>query len=156
MGFLHGNQDISYLYNHQNIKWHQLGDFKHFVYAMINVDTEKKIVDAILKFTPNEKIFLHRHLAQTNTLVLQGEHRFYEPNGTLKEVRLAGTYTATPADPDPHSEGGGNEGAIVLYSIRADQKEIFEILDEALNVVAILTLQDFLDVFNEQRQLIAA
>jgi hypothetical protein len=35
-------------------------------------------VDFLVKFAPNQKIFLHRHLAPTTTLVVQGEHRMYE------------------------------------------------------------------------------
>jgi len=51
----------------------------HFVFAMFDVDEPRQIVDFILKFAPNQQIFLHRHLALTNTLVVQGEHRLYEP-----------------------------------------------------------------------------
>ena len=152
MGFLNGRQDVSYFYNSKNMQWHQLGDFEHFVFAMINVDSDKKIVDAILKYEPNKKIFIHSHLAQTNTLVLQGEHRLYEPDGALKEVRPTGTYTASAADPNPHSEGGGSDGAIVLYSIRAEHNNLFEIFDESMNVVGTLGLEDFATVLSEQRQ----
>ena len=74
-------ETTSYNFDDRNIRWHELGDFDHFVFAMLDVDVPKKLVDLILKFEPNEKIFLHRHLALTNTLVVQGEHRMYEPNG---------------------------------------------------------------------------
>jgi len=75
----------SYPFDDRNIHWYKLGDFEHFVFAMLDVDEPKKIVDLILKFEPNKQIFLHRHLALTNTLVVQGEHRLYEPDGALKE-----------------------------------------------------------------------
>jgi hypothetical protein len=39
---------------------------------MFDVDKQKKVIDFILKFDPNQRIFLHRHLALTNTLVIQG------------------------------------------------------------------------------------
>jgi len=66
---------MSYAFDDRNIRWYTLGDFEHFVFAMLDVDVSQKIVDFILKFPPNQQIFLHRHLALTNTLVVQGEHR---------------------------------------------------------------------------------
>jgi hypothetical protein len=139
-------------FDDRNIRWYKLGDFEHFVYAMLEVDPERKIIDAVLKFEPNEKIFLHRHLALTNTMVLQGEHRIYEPDGTLKEIRPVGSYTSSPASPDAHREGGGSEGAVVFYSIRFDDETIFEILDDAQNAVGTLSLQDFMAVHQQQKE----
>ena len=83
-----------------NIRWFKLGDFEHFVFAMLGIDEPNEVIDLILKFDANQQIFLHRHLAVTNTLVLQGEHRLYEPDGMLKEIRSAGTYTSSPPSPD--------------------------------------------------------
>ena len=60
----------------------------------MNVDDEAKIVDVLFKFAANEKILLHRHTSHFNTFVVQGEHRIYEPDGTLKETRPVGTYKA--------------------------------------------------------------
>jgi quercetin dioxygenase-like cupin family protein len=105
----------SYVFDDRHIRWYELGDFKHFVFAMLDVDVSQKIVDFVLKFPPTQKIFLHRHLALTNTLVVQGEHRLYEPNGQLKEIRLVGSYTSSPPG-DPHQEGAGEEGGVVFYS----------------------------------------
>ena len=143
-----------YAFDDRNIHWQTLGDFEHFLFTVLDVDEEKKLVDALVKYEPNEKIFLHRHLAQTNTLVVQGEHRFYESDGSLREARPAGTYTITAADTTPHSEGGGADGAVVLYSLRAEQDCLFEILDEGLNVVGTLSLQDFLDANQAQKQMV--
>jgi hypothetical protein len=109
-----------------------------------------KIVDFILKFPPNKQIFLHRHLALTNTLVVQGEHRLYEPNGALKEVRAVGTYTSTPPG-EPHREGAGDEGGVVFYSVRGKDGVLFEVLDDELKVVGTLSLDDFVSAFKEQK-----
>lgn len=141
----------AYGFDDRNINWYKLGDFEHFVYAMLDIDEDKLIVDAILKFEHDEQIFLHRHMAETNTLVIQGEHRLYDPDGKLKEVRPVGTYTSSPPDPDPHREGGGAEGAVVVYNIRSNQETIFEILDDELNVVGTLGMQDFIAVYKEQK-----
>jgi hypothetical protein len=128
-----------------------LADFEHFVFAMFNVDVSRQIVDFILKFPPNQQIFLHRHLALTNTLVVQGEHRLYEPSGVLKEVRQVGTYTSTPPG-EPHREGAGDEGGVVFYSVRGKDGVLFEVLDNNLNVVGTLSMDDFVAALNEQKQ----
>ena len=141
----------SYAFDDRNIRWYTLGDFEHFVFAMLDVDASQKIVDFILKFPPNQQIFLHRHLALTNTLVVQGEHRMYEPDGTLKEVRPVGSYTSTPPG-EPHREGAGDEGGVVFYSVRGKDGALFEVLDDNLNVIGTLGLDDFVGAFNEQKQ----
>lgn len=141
----------SYVFDDRYIRWYELGDFKHFVFAMLEVDVPRKIVDFVLKFPPNQKIFLHRHLALTNTLVIQGEHRLYEPNGTLKEIRPVGSYTSSPPG-DPHQEGAGDGGGVVFYSVRGKDGTLFEVLDDNLNVIGALGLEDFLTAFKEQKQ----
>src|SRR5229473_2085831 len=122
----------------RNIRWQKFGDFEHFVFAMFDVDKQNKVIDFILKFDPKQRIFLHRHLALTNTLVIQGEHRLYEPDGALKEVRPVGSYTSS-APGDPHREGAGDD-------------VLFEVLDDSLRVVGTLGRQDFIDAFEEQRR----
>jgi 2,4'-dihydroxyacetophenone dioxygenase len=144
-------ETMSYAFDDRNIRWYELGEFKHFVLAMLDVDEKRKLVDLILKFEPNQQIFLHRHLALTNTLVVQGEHRLYEPNGVLKEIRPVGSYTSSPPG-EPHREGGGAEGAVVFYSIRGEHNTFFEVLDDDLKVIGTLVLQNFIDVFNEQKK----
>ena len=118
--------------------------------SIFSVDEEKNIADFIVKFEPNKQIFLHRHLALTNTLVVQGEHRLYEPNGALKEVRPVGSYTSTPPG-EPHREGAGDEGGVVFYSVRGKDGPLFEVLDEDLHVVGTLSMEDFLGAFTEQK-----
>ena len=143
-------ETTAYVFDDRNLRWYELGDLKHFVFAMLDVDVPQKIVDFILKFPPNQQIFLHRHLALTNTLVVQGEHRLYEPNGALKEVRHVGSYTSSPPG-DPHREGAGDEGGVVFYSVRGKEGILFEFLDEDLHVVGTLSLQDYINVFKAQK-----
>jgi hypothetical protein len=137
-------------FDDRHIRWHKMGDFEHFEIAMLDVDVSQKIVDFLIKFAPNQQIFLHRHTALTNTLVVQGEHRLYEPNGVLKEVRPVGSYTSSPPS-EPHREGGGEEGGIVFYSIRGEEDTLFEVLDDTLNIVGTLSTQDFINALKEQR-----
>jgi quercetin dioxygenase-like cupin family protein len=141
---------MSYAFDDRNIRWYTLGDFEHFVFAMLDVDVSQNIVDFILKFPPNQQIFLHRHLALTNTLVVQGEHRMYEPNGALKEVRPVGSYTSTPPG-EPHREGAGDEGGVVFYSVRGKDGVLFEVLDDDLHVVGTLSMEDFIGAWKEQQ-----
>jgi quercetin dioxygenase-like cupin family protein len=144
------NATTPYTFDDRNIRWYKLGDFEHFVFAMLDVDQSRQIVDFILKFTPNERIFLHRHLALTNTMVVQGEHRLYEPGGALKEVRPVGSYTSTPPG-EPHREGAGDQEAVVFYSVRGKDGVLFEVLDDNLNVTGTLTMEDFAAALKEQK-----
>lgn len=138
-----------YNFDDRNIRWSKLGDFQHFVYAMLGVDVPLQIVDFLIKYDPNQQIFLHRHLALTNTFVVQGEHRLYEPSGTLKEIRSVGSYT-TSLPGDAHREGGGNEEAVVFYSVRGKDGILFEVLDDNLNVIATLSMEDFIGLYKAQ------
>ncbi len=142
----------AYAFDDRNIRWHKFGDFEGFVFSMYDVDDEKNLVDFILKFEPNSRIFLHRHMAHTNTLVVQGEHLIYEPDGkAVKEVRLTGSYTSSPPG-DAHREGGGTEDAVVFYSVRGENDRLFDVLDDDLNVTSSLFTKDFSDALEEQRE----
>ena len=90
-----------------------------------------------------------RHLTQHSWV--QGEHRLYEPNGEIKEIRAVGSYTVSPASEDPHREGGGDEGAIVLFSIRESDGILYEILDDEANLVGTVSMQDLIDLQNKEK-----
>ena len=139
-----------YTFDDRKMQWYKLGDFEHFVFAMLDVDIKNLLVDFILKFPPHEQIFLHRHLALTNTLVVQGEHRLYEPDGSLKEIRPVGSYTSSPPG-DPHREGAGEGGGVVFYSVRGKDGVLFEVLDDNLNVIGTLSMEDFVGADKEQK-----
>ena len=143
-------ETLLYTFDDRNMRWYKLGYFEHFVFAMLDVDIENLLVDFILKFPPHEQIFLHRHLALTNTLVVQGEHRLYEPDGSLKEIRPVGSYTSSPPG-GPHREGAGDGGGVVFYSVRGKDGVLFEGLDEDLNVNVTLSMEDFVSAYKEQK-----
>jgi len=66
----------------------------------------------------------------------------YEPDGSIRERRPAGHYYRGRTH-DAHSEGGGSEGAVVLYSMRCDgAHEVLEIMDDDQRVLATLTMDD--------------
>jgi quercetin dioxygenase-like cupin family protein len=145
-------------FDDRHIRWYRLGEFgaqfkpfdEHFMLTMLDVDESQKLVDFLLKFPPNQRIFLHRHLALTNTLVVQGEHRLYEPDGALKEVRRVGSYTSSPPG-EPHREGAGDAGSVVLFSVRGKEGTLFEFLDDDLHVVGTISLQDCINAFEIQK-----
>src|SRR5258705_8568000 len=145
------SQTTSYRFDDRNIQWRELGDFKHMMASIFFVDEEKNIVDFIIKFDPNEKLLLHRHLAATNTFVVEGEHRIYEPDGQLREVRPVGQYIFSTGG-DAHNEGGGPNVGVVYYPVRGTTDALFDVLDADLNIVATLRISDFKAAFDAQKQ----
>ncbi len=138
----------THTFDDSNIDWQRLGDFEHLHYSILDVDSENKIADVLFKFAANEKILLHRHLGHNNTLVIQGEHRLYEPDGTLKEVRPVGSMTSSPPSKDPHREGGGDQDVVIAFNMRGKDGVLYEVLDDDLNVVGTITFQDLEDLHN--------
>ncbi len=141
----------SYDFDNSNVQWHSFGDFDHFVYSILNIDEKNLIFDLLFKFDANKQIFLHRHKALNTSFVVQGEHRLFEPNGDIKEIRSVGSYTSSPASENPHREGGGNEAAVVLFSIRESSGILYEILDDEENLVATLSMQDLINLHNLEK-----
>jgi hypothetical protein len=143
-------ETTSYAFDDRNIRWRKLEGFEHFELAVFDVDEKRKLVDLLVKFAANRQILLHRHVSLTNTWVVQGEHRLYEPDGVLKEVRPVGRYTSSPPGA-PHREGGGAEGAVVFYSFRGEDGVFLEWLDNDLKVVATTGMKDYVSLFKEQK-----
>lgn len=138
-------------FDESNITWHTLDGIENLQYHVYAVDEAMKIVDVMFKFAANKKTILHRHHAAYTTLVIQGELRLYRANGELTEVRPVGSYVAKGLGGEPHTEGGGDEDAIVFFSNRGQNGVIYEILDPDLNTVATLGLQDFKALLQAQQ-----
>jgi quercetin dioxygenase-like cupin family protein len=145
------SQTPSYRFDDRNMQWRELGDFKHFVVFIFSVDEQKNIADFIIKFEPSERIFLHRHLALTNTFVVDGEHIIYEAGGKVREVRPVGRFTSSPAG-DAHREGGGAHGCVLHYSVRGETDALFDVLDDDFKILATLRTSDFKAAFDAQKQ----
>ena len=142
----------NYDFDDQNIPWQRFEEFDHLHYFIFDIDRERKVVDVLFKFDANEQIVLHRHKVLNHTFVIKGEHRLYEPNGEVKEVRPVGRYTVSPASDDPHREGGGDEDVVVFFSIRGSDGVLYEILDDDQNLVGTLSLEDFAGLHEAQPQ----
>lgn len=135
----------AHTFDDSNITWNRLGDFEHLHYSILAIDEKNHIADVLFRFAANEKIVLHRHKAHNNTFVVQGEHRLYKPDGTLKEVRPVGSMTSSPPDTEPHREGGGDQDVIIAFSIRGDGV-LYELLDDDQNQIGTISFQDLIDL----------
>jgi hypothetical protein len=138
------------IFGNADIQWQALDGIDHLLYSILNIDRQNRIIDVIFKLAARREIVLHRHKALNHTLVIQGEHRLYEADGRLKEIRPVGSFTSTPPSEEPHREGGGDEDAIVFFSIRGSDGVLYEILDGDLNVISSLAMQDFIDLYRAQ------
>lgn len=138
-------------FDESGIRWCKLGDFEHLLYSILDINEELKIIDVLFKFSAHQQIVLHRHKVHNNTFVLQGEHRLYEADGRLKEIRPTGSYTVSPPSDEPHREGGGDEDVIVLFSIRGSDGVLYEILNDDLSLAATLSMQDLINLFQLQK-----
>lgn len=142
----------SHLFDDTHIQWQTLANFEHLQYSILDIDGHNKIIDVLFKFAARQQIVLHRHKVLNKTFVIQAEHRLYEADGRLKEVRAVGSYTSSQPSDEPHREGGGDEDVIVLFSIRGSDGVLYEILDDELNIIGELTMQDFIDLYAAQTQ----
>jgi len=140
----------NYLFDDANINWQTLEGFEHLHYSILDIDEQNKIVDVLFKFAAHQQIVLHRHKTLNKTFVIQGEHRLYEADGRLKEVRAVGSYTSSQPSDEPHLEGGGDLDVIVFFSIRGGEGAFYEILDDDLNVIVTLGMQDFIGLYKAQ------
>ncbi|NOV28532.1 regulator [Methylomonas sp. ZR1] len=139
----------TYLFDDRRIDWQTLEGFEHLRYFILNIDTDANIVDVLFKFAAGQQIVLHRHKAPNHIFVIQGEHRIYHADGTLKEIRPVGSYTVSPASEVPHREGGGDIDVILLFSIRSTGV-LYDILDNDANVIGSLAMSDFVALHQAQ------
>ena len=122
-----------------DISWLPLGDFPGFTVSVCRVDLARGTADFLVRFEPQSRIQLHRHLCDTTTFVVSGEHRMYNADGTVHEIRPTGSYTFSPPG-EPHREGAGAAPCVVLYHLQADDDGAFEFLDDDLGLLASLGL----------------
>ncbi|MGY9057545.1 MAG: cupin domain-containing protein [Alphaproteobacteria bacterium] len=132
----------AYFYDDRNVTWQTIEVIDAQIHVLA-IDEEREIVDVLIRFEPNAPGKLHQHLCDFSTLVLQGELQFKHPDGSAKEVRPTGSYVKGAAFGDAHSEGAGDQVAIVLFSFRGASGGMIEYLDEARNVTFSLGFDDF-------------
>lgn len=125
-----------------HIHWRRLDGIDHLAFSILDIDAENRVAQILFKFDAGQQIILHRHRSLNKTFVIQGEHRLYHPDGSLKDARPTGRYTVSPPSDDPHREGGGDQDVIVLFTIYGDSDPAYELLDDAQNIVGVLRFED--------------
>ena len=116
--------------------------------SILDVDETAKIVDVLFRFAANEKSCFTVTSLLFSTLSSR-EHRIYTPEGELK-VRPVGTYKAGKADPEPHTEGGGDTDVVILFSLRPYcDGPIYEILDDEGNIADTMTFDGMKELYAE-------
>ncbi|QPK64666.1 regulator [Methylomonas sp. LL1] len=140
----------NHFFDDTHIQWQTLAGFDHLQYSILDIDENNQIVDVLFKFAAQQQIVLHRHKSLNKTFVIQGEHRLYHADGSLKEIRPVGKYTSSQPSDEPHREGGGDVDVVVFFSIRGGDGVFYQILDDDLNVVGELGMRDFIDLYKKQ------
>lgn len=130
-------------FDQSNIKWNTLPGIEHLWYHVLNVDRDRQVVDLLLKFAANQRVVLHRHLADYSTFIIQGELRLYNAEGTLTEIRPTASYVQRSAGGAPHTEGGGDEDCIAWFSNTGTDGVIYEILGPKGETIGTLGLPEF-------------
>ena len=139
------------IFNSAQVDWkHLLGDSTYdypidYWYAILSARKDGHI-DMLFRWEPNAYCHFHRHLVDTTTTVIQGEHHVIEMDKGFEiehKVRLAGDYAHAPAG-DLHMEYAGPEGSLLLFNMYAPEGRLFEILDREENILMTATVSDFL------------
>ena len=140
-------------FDDRNIAWLPFGDFTGFAVSVCKVDVQQGTAEFLIRFEPKSQIQLHRHMCDTSTLVLSGEHRLYDPDGNIQDIRTVGSYTFSPPG-SPHREGAGEQPSVVFYILRSEHGLAFEFLNDDLSLLAPLGITD-VDAFWQMQQLAA-
>jgi hypothetical protein len=139
----------AFLFDDRNVTWQTVGAIGAQIYVLA-VDDARGISDVLIRFQPNTPGKLHRHVCDFSTFVLQGELRFWRPDGSLKEIRPTGSYVQVAANGEPHSEGAGDQMAIVLFSFRGSTSDMILYLDKISSVEFRLGFPDFKAILTHQ------
>ena len=145
MGFI---MHKSVIFDETKIDWNPLPDpdgnpADYISMSILNLDDEAKIADVLFKFAAEAKILKHRHTCHYSTFTVKGELRIFDAQEKLIEIRPAGTFK-WGAPGEVHTEGGGKEDVVALFSLRpySASAPIYEILDDNFEVAATVTFED--------------
>lgn len=133
------------------VEWMDFEEDSRFDYpinysiGILGACSESGTVDFIGRWAPNSYCHFHRHLGDTTSLVIEGEHHTVETidGESVHKVRLAGDYSQK-AGGDVHMEYAGAEGSLVFFSMKAVDGKIFEVLGKDEKVLNATTFEDFI------------
>ena len=114
------------LFNEEELDWKHYQGGKDFDYHINYSDAvldarEDGRLEILVKWEPNSYCHLHKHTADTSSVVLKGELHVSDfdietGKETNKRIRNVGDFVHKEAG-DIHMEKGGPEGALVLFTI---------------------------------------
>jgi hypothetical protein len=113
--------------------------------AVLGGDPATETIDFIVKWEAGSWCPFHRHLGDTTSIVLEGEHHVLEDvdGRTVEKIRKPGHYSRTPAG-KAHNEFAGPEGSLVFFSARAVDGKLFENMDRDGKVLSVTTFTDMM------------
>ncbi|MGE0424496.1 MAG: hypothetical protein AB7O88_19710 [Reyranellaceae bacterium] len=100
-------------------------------------------IDFLGRWKAGAYCHFHRHVGETTTLVLEGEHHVFDitDGGEHHRIRPAGHYAHSPAG-DLHMEHAGPDGSLVFFSMRTPDGRVFEVLDKQRTILSVVTIDD--------------
>jgi len=147
--------DPVFRFDTSHLQWTHNGDDPRFGYridydvAVLGAEEHLGRMDLLIRWGPESYCHFHRHVGATTTLVLEGEHHVIDVdddgNEVAHDIRPAGTYRTSPGG-DLHMERGGPEGSLVLFSMFEPRGQMFEILDDDQNVIAVSTIESLIEL----------
>ncbi len=133
------------------VPWYKIEGIEYISYHILHINDEQTRAEVLFKLEPDNKIILHRHNSLNKSLVIKGEHHIYDPDGKPSEVRPTGSYTISPAKEAPHTESGGPDGCVVLFSIFDNGGgALYELMDASHTVFATQTMADLVQLHQAQ------
>lgn len=134
-----------------NIEWIHLEGGADFDYpidywiALLGARPEDGRVDFLVKWEPDAYCHYHRHVGETTSIVLEGEHHIVETcaTETVHKVRTVGHYASNPAG-DLHMEYAGAEGSVLFFSMHTPDGKLFDVLDRDENILATATIESLM------------
>lgn len=113
--------------------------------SVVDADVARGRIDFLVRWAPNSYCHYHRHLGSTAAVVIEGEQHLTETREfeTVTKVRTAGFKGQVP-NGETHMECAGPDGLTMLFSTHAPDGRLFEVLDDAGNVLAASTIAEFL------------
>jgi hypothetical protein len=134
-------------FNLSDLKWYRFEDKSDPDWpidtwtAIYGLRPDVNAVDIIVKLEPNAYYPYHRHIAETISVVLEGEHHVIETTTGVHKIRPPGNYGRTPAG-DTHKEYAGPQGSLVFFSAQAKDGRLFENFDKHGNLLSVTTFAD--------------
>lgn len=138
-------------FDFSSVKWVHYDEDPRFDYpikysvGILGTSPETSTVDFIGRWAPNSYCHFHRHVGDTTSLILAGEHHTVETvdGEEVHKIRLAGDYSHKPGG-EAHMEYGGPNGSLVFFSMRAVDGMIFDVLGDGERILNRVSFGEFI------------